>query len=236
MSRARGFPSWTRPGSMSSGSSRGCRAERGVGSLRVRGRRRGQHLCRGGRARSRRRAGAPAGAHRRVGAPGDLVAAGGCLPREPGEPGASPQVRLPRGRATRAARSSRQRLAGCDPARAAEHHGGHLTEGLSMSVLGRCMGIGLVLTLAATPAAESQTKREPAAGRKEFKVTWLGHAAFEVVSSGGTRLLIDPFVSKNPATPEAFKDPARYKPDAILVSHAHSDHSGDALEIAKASG
>jgi len=98
------------------------------------------------------------------------------------------------------------------------------------------MGIGLVLTLAATPAAESQTKREPAAGRKEFKVTWLGHAAFEVVSSGGTRLLIDPFVSKNPATPEAFKDPARYKPDAILVSHSHTDHSGDAVDDAKASG
>ena len=105
-----------------------------------------------------------------------------------------------------------------------------------MSVLGRCMGIGLVLTLAATPAAESQTKREPAAGRKEFKVTWLGHAAFEVVSAGGTRLLIDPFLTKNPATPEAFRDLARYKVDAILVSHSHSDHSGDAVDIAKASG
>ena len=105
-----------------------------------------------------------------------------------------------------------------------------------MNVRMRWMSIGLVLVLAAAPGARSQTKGEPAAGKKEFKVTWLGHAAFEVVSAGGTRLLIDPFLSKNPATPEAFKDLARYKPDAILVSHAHSDHSGDTADIARTSG
>ena len=61
-------------------------------------------------------------------------------------------------------------------------------------------------------------------------MTWLGHAAFEVTSAGGTRLLIDPFLTKNPATTEAFKDLARYKVDAILVSHSHADHSGDAAD------
>jgi L-ascorbate metabolism protein UlaG (beta-lactamase superfamily) len=69
-----------------------------------------------------------------------------------------------------------------------------------------------------------------------IKVTWLGHAAFEVVSPGGTKLLIDPFLTRNPATPPAFKDLGRYRPDAILVSHSHFDHAGDAMDIARATG
>src|SRR5690606_25197404 len=73
-------------------------------------------------------------------------------------------------------------------------------------------------------------------GNGKIQVTWLGHAAFEVVSPGGTRLLIDPFLKGNPSTPAAFQDLTCYKPDAILVSHSHQDHKGDAEEIAKASG
>ena len=106
-----------------------------------------------------------------------------------------------------------------------------------MNSLNAWASLGLVMALAGSSAVQAQTKQGEAGGaKKEFKVTWLGHAAFEVVSPGGTRLLIDPFLTKNPATPEAFKNLSRYKPDAILVSHSHFDHSGDALEIAKASG
>jgi len=97
------------------------------------------------------------------------------------------------------------------------------------------MSVGLMLALASSSATHGQTKKGEAAG-KEIKVTWLGHAAFEVVSPGGTRILIDPFLSKNPVTPQEYKDLARYKPAAILVSHSHFDHSGDAAAIAKASG
>jgi L-ascorbate metabolism protein UlaG (beta-lactamase superfamily) len=71
-------------------------------------------------------------------------------------------------------------------------------------------------------------------------VRWLGHAAFEVESPGGTKLVIDPFIKDNPATPEPLKKLERYKdidkPHAILVSHSHGDHSADAKEIAKLSG
>jgi L-ascorbate metabolism protein UlaG (beta-lactamase superfamily) len=90
-------------------------------------------------------------------------------------------------------------------------------------------------SLGAAPA--SNPKGGPAAAAKEpFQVTWLGHAAFEVRSSGGTRILIDPFLKQNGRTPEEFKNLSRYKPNAILVTHSHMDHSADALEIAKASG
>jgi L-ascorbate metabolism protein UlaG (beta-lactamase superfamily) len=72
--------------------------------------------------------------------------------------------------------------------------------------------------------------------KKPFQVTWLGHAAFEIISPGGTRILIDPWLKQNPQTPAIFKDLSRYHPAAILVSHSHFDHSQDALEIAQASG
>lgn len=71
-------------------------------------------------------------------------------------------------------------------------------------------------------------------------IRWLGHATFEITSSRGTRFLIDPFIKGNPATPAALKRLDRYagadKPAAILVSHSHSDHAADAVEVAKLSG
>ncbi len=91
--------------------------------------------------------------------------------------------------------------------------------------------------LAQAPAAPAKAPKAAKAVKHEpITVTWLGHAAFEVVSSGGTHLLLDPFLTKDPATPEAFKDIARYKPDAILVTHSHFDHVADAAAIAKQSG
>jgi L-ascorbate metabolism protein UlaG (beta-lactamase superfamily) len=76
-------------------------------------------------------------------------------------------------------------------------------------------------------------------GKGTVKLRWLGHAAFEIESSGGTKLLIDPFITDNPVTPEPLKKLDRYKdvdkPHAILVSHSHNDHSANAKEIAKMS-
>jgi len=70
-------------------------------------------------------------------------------------------------------------------------------------------------------------------------VRWLGHAGFEVVSPGGTRILIDPWLA-SPVTPDSLKPPARWtganKPAAILVSHSHFDHAGDAKALAQATG
>jgi L-ascorbate metabolism protein UlaG (beta-lactamase superfamily) len=64
------------------------------------------------------------------------------------------------------------------------------------------------------------------------KVTYHGHSCF-AVDGGGAELLIDPFLSGNP---RADVGPDEVSPDYILVSHAHSDHLGDAVEIAKRTG
>lgn len=67
-----------------------------------------------------------------------------------------------------------------------------------------------------------------------FSITWLGHSAFEVITPGGKTLLLDPWVSGNPKTPEDRRVIA--KADVIVVSHAHGDHVGDVPDIAKRTG
>lgn len=63
------------------------------------------------------------------------------------------------------------------------------------------------------------------------KVTWFGHAALGL-ETGGYRLLIDPFLSGNPA---ASASPESVTADFVLITHGHGDHVGDAVQIAKRS-
>jgi len=64
--------------------------------------------------------------------------------------------------------------------------------------------------------------------------TWLGHSTFLFTSPGGKRLLIEPWVASNPACPESAKKLGHL--DLILITHGHSDHAGDAVAIARATG
>ena len=62
-------------------------------------------------------------------------------------------------------------------------------------------------------------------------LTWLGHASFRLDSPGGKRIYVDPFLNGNPKCPEAELQPERV--DVIALTHAHGDHVGDTVDIAK---
>lgn len=66
---------------------------------------------------------------------------------------------------------------------------------------------------------------------KGVKVTYLGHAAFKLVSPQGVVVLVDPFLKNNPKTPADLKEVD--KADLILVTHGHADHLGDTVAIAQ---
>lgn len=65
---------------------------------------------------------------------------------------------------------------------------------------------------------------------KGAKLTWLGHATFRL-ETGGNTIYIDPWIMGNPACPETEKRVDRA--DALLCTHAHFDHIGDAVAVAR---
>ncbi len=64
------------------------------------------------------------------------------------------------------------------------------------------------------------------------RVRWLGHACL-LFESDGTRILVDPFLTGNPA---AAVPADQVQADYILVSHGHGDHVGDTVAIARRTG
>ncbi len=70
----------------------------------------------------------------------------------------------------------------------------------------------------------------------ETQITWYGHAAFKITTPTGKVLLIDPWLT-NPLNKSGKEDLASLsKVDLILLTHGHSDHVGNAVEIAKKTG
>ena len=65
------------------------------------------------------------------------------------------------------------------------------------------------------------------------KLTWIGHSAFLLEDDAGNIVAIDPFIEDNPVTSV---DPKSLKPSTILLTHAHNDHVGDTVQIARRTG
>lgn len=66
-----------------------------------------------------------------------------------------------------------------------------------------------------------------------MKVTYFGHACFQIEVEGST-ILFDPFITPNELAKDI--DINTINPDYILVSHGHEDHVADLEKIAKQSG
>jgi len=64
------------------------------------------------------------------------------------------------------------------------------------------------------------------------ELLYLGHSAFRL-DSGDKAVLVDPFISGNPV---ATVDPGEVNASTIILTHAHNDHVGDTIEIAKRNG
>jgi L-ascorbate metabolism protein UlaG (beta-lactamase superfamily) len=65
----------------------------------------------------------------------------------------------------------------------------------------------------------------------ETTLTWLGHSTFRLDTTGGKRVYVDPFLNGNPKCPENELTPERV--DIIAITHAHGDHLGDTVDLAK---
>ena len=69
------------------------------------------------------------------------------------------------------------------------------------------------------------------------EVHWLGQAATKITTLTGKVIVIDPFLTNNPKTPQQYKNlDSLGKVDVILVTHGHGDHTGDVSELAKRTG
>jgi L-ascorbate metabolism protein UlaG (beta-lactamase superfamily) len=61
-------------------------------------------------------------------------------------------------------------------------------------------------------------------------ITYYGHSCF-LVEINGKKLLFDPFITPNPLAKDI--DISKIQADFILVSHGHSDHTADLIELAR---
>jgi L-ascorbate metabolism protein UlaG (beta-lactamase superfamily) len=66
-------------------------------------------------------------------------------------------------------------------------------------------------------------------GDGKMKVSYHGHSVVQI-QVNGKNIIIDPFITGNQLTELKLED---VNPDVIILTHGHSDHVGDTVELAK---
>lgn len=66
------------------------------------------------------------------------------------------------------------------------------------------------------------------------RIRFFGVAAYEIITSQGQHILMDPFLDENPGSPVKSHELERI--DLVIVSHAAFDHLGDTEAIARRTG
>lgn len=83
--------------------------------------------------------------------------------------------------------------------------------------------------------SQAATAAAPGVASDKVLIQWLGQSATRIITPGGKVIVIDPWLTSNPKTPEGFRHVHSLgKVDLILVTHAHADHFADAPAMAKA--
>ena len=95
-----------------------------------------------------------------------------------------------------------------------------------LRMIGRALGALLLAGMLASPAL---------AGKGETKLHWYGQSAWKIETPSGGVILIDPWLTV-PTNPDKNSIAELGRVDYILITHGHSDHVGNALEIAKKTG
>ena len=68
-----------------------------------------------------------------------------------------------------------------------------------------------------------------------MNIIWLGHSSFRIEIEDQV-LLVDPWLTGNPAFEGHSKSDAVNGATHILISHGHEDHTGEAIELSKSLG
>ena len=103
----------------------------------------------------------------------------------------------------------------------------------------RLLKLGAFATVVALGACTTASGPAPTVTMpgSKVEVQWLGQSTTKITSPGGKVIVIDPFMTGNPKTPAEHKDLTKLgKVDLILVTHGHSDHTGDVAALHKLTG